>query len=189
MRFNTVLLLFYKLMYIAVCCTLLCLNVKCLAPAIDLTNKSIVSILLLFVQLGTSRTCQFTRKPIKSGKGLPINCWLIYSCSSCRFECLYLQWIKQCWVHRKSESAPNVMSQLRLQLTTKQMFLCGSYFIVCRYCLNFERAWEPMQVFNSQLLFQTAALQMVSVNRWCQSAPWKWNSEHPELWPEIWSPH
>lgn len=55
MRFNTVLLLFYKLMYIAVCCTLLCLNVKCLAPAMDFTNKGIVSILLLFVQLETLR--------------------------------------------------------------------------------------------------------------------------------------
>lgn len=165
-------------MYIAVCCTLLHLNVKCLTPAIDLTNKRIVSILLLFVQLVTSRTCQFTRNPIKSEKGLPWNSWLIYLCSSCRFECLYLQGIKQCWVHRKSESAPNVMSQLRLQLITKQMFLCGSYFIVCRYCLKFERALEPTQVLaiNSQLPFQTAALQMVSVNRWCQLSPRKFRA-------------
>lgn len=75
--------------------------------------------------------------------------------------------MKQRWVHGRSESAPNVMSQLRLQLITKQMFLCGSYFIVCRYCLNFERAWEPIQVLaiDCQLPFQTAALQMVSVNR------------------------
>lgn len=178
-------------MYIAACCTLLCLNVKCLAPAIDLTNKKIVSILLLFVQLVTSRTFQFTRKPVNSEKDLPKNCWLINLYSSCRFECFYLQWIKHCWVHRKSESAPNIISQLRLELMSKQMFLCGSCFIVCHYCLNFESAWEPIQVLaiDSQLPFQTAALQMVSVNRWCQSAPWKWNSEHPELWQETWSPH
>lgn len=72
---------------------------------------------------------------------------------------------------QEEQIASNVISQL----ITKQMFLCGSYFIVCRYCLIFDRAWQPIQILaiDSQLPFQTAALQMVSVNRRCQLAPRK----------------